>query len=166
MLKQILISGVMTSALAMTAPAMAATVYASGATTAASPSGFTPVIDFLAPGGTQVDVTVTDCCIGGDYYATYLDGAYIGTTPFEPEYGSTLSSATFLATLGAGPSHTLQMQDEADFLLPAGLTYEVTSVSAAPEPQSWALMILGVLGLGVALRTSRRARERLACQAA
>src|SRR5579875_3957468 len=113
MLKNVLLSGAaLAGALVLSAPAQATTVYASGATTASSPGGLTPLITFSAPGGTKVDVTVTDCCIGGDYYATYLDGGYIGTTPFVPEYGSTLSSATFVATLGAGPTHTLQMADQ------------------------------------------------------
>ncbi len=155
----------MAAALAVTAPAIAGTIYASGSTTAQSPSGLTPVIDFVAPGGTEVDVTVSDCCVGGDYYATYLDGGYIGTTPYVPEYGTTLSSATFTAMLGAGLDHTLQMADQTDFYLPAGLSYEVTSaVSAAPEPATWSMMLAGIFGIGAVLRTSRR--SRLTCQPA
>lgn len=156
MLKQTLVAGAaMAGAMLLSAPAFAVTTYASGSTTAQSPSGLTPIIDFTAPGGTAVDVSVLDCCIVGDYYAAYLDGAYIGTSPFEPEYGSTPSAATFLATLGAGSSHTLQFADQTDFLLPAGLSYSVTSASV-PEPATWGLMLLGVGGLGGVLRGRRK----------
>jgi hypothetical protein len=158
MMKQILIAGTaMAAALALTGAAQAATTYFSGSTTAQSPSGLTPVVDFTAPGGAKVDVTVTDCCIVGDYYATYVDGSYIGTTPYEPEYGSSSgypnSSATFVTTLGPGTSHDFQLADQTDFLLPAGVS--VTITSAVPEPASWALMLTGVFGLGAALRARR-----------
>ncbi len=87
--------------------------------------------------------------------------AYIGTTPFVPEYGSTLSSATFMATLSAGGTHTLQIADQTDFLLPAGLSYSVTS-AGVPEPATWALMLVGAFGLGGALRARRRTAGQLA----
>jgi hypothetical protein len=158
MTKQLLVAGAALAAtLALTATAHA-DVYFSGGVTANSPSGLTPVVDFSAPGGTTVDVTVTDCCIVGDYYATYVDGTYIGTTPFEPEFGSgsgfPTSSATFVTTLSAGPDHTFQLADQTDFLLPAGAFVEISS--AAPEPTTWALMMMGVFGLGAALRRSRK----------
>ena len=35
-------------------------------------------------------------------------------------------------------------------------TFSLVGVSAAPEPASWALMLLGVGGVGAALRTRRR----------
>jgi hypothetical protein len=139
-------------AMALNAPAHA-TTYFSGSLTANAPTGMSQIISFSAPGGTDVDVTVTDCCIGGDYYAAYVDGAYIGTTPFEPEYGSTLSSATFLTTLGVGPSHEFYVVDQTDFLLPAGLS---ATISAVPEPATWSLMLMGVFGLGAGLRARRR----------
>ena len=119
-----------------------------------SPSGVTPLVGFGAPGGTKVDVTVNDARIGGDYYATYVDGNYIGTTPFEPQYGSTLSSATFTTTLGAGGSHNFQLVDQTNFLLPAGV--QVIIQSAVPEPGTWAMMLIGLGGLGAVLRNRRR----------
>lgn len=56
----------MAGALALSATANA-TLITSGSTTASSPGGATPVITFSAGSGQHVDVTVTDCCIGGDY---------------------------------------------------------------------------------------------------
>jgi len=159
MIKKALVAGAaLAAALAVMAPAADATVYFSGSTTAASPSGLTPVVDFTAPADQKVDVTVTDCCVVGDYYATYVDGALIGTTPYEPEDGSVNgypnSSATFVTTLGAGTSHDFYLADQTDFLLPAGVSVEISSV---PEPVTWSLMLMGVFGLGAALR-SRRSR--------
>lgn len=158
MLKKVLFSGAaLVGALALTATAQAS-VIASGSTTATSPGGATPVITFTANPGQGVDVTITDCCIGGDYYATYVDGGYVGTTPFTPEFGSQLSSATFTAILGGGTSHTLQMFDQTDFFLPAGLSYTIST----PEPEAWALMLVGVFGLGGALRARRRTEAQMA----
>ena len=161
MFKSILFSGAALAGMLVHAPpAQAVSFYASGATTASSPGGATPLITFTAPGGEWVGVVVTDCCIGGDYYATYLDGSYLGTTPFEPEYGSQVSSATFFAKPAPGSLHTLQMFDQTDFLLPAGLDYEVFQPLDFPEPASWALMLVGAFGLGGALRARRRTADR------
>lgn len=161
MLKHTLALGAaMAAALALSAPANASTTYLSTATTASSPNGLSPVIDFTAPGGATVDVTVTDCCVVGDYYATYIDGGLIGTTPYEPEYGSNSgfpnSMATFVTTLGAGSAHTVQVADQTTFYLPAGLSIDITS-AAVPEPDAWALMMLGMFGLGALLRSRRSA---------
>ena len=160
MMKQVLAGGAaMAAVLALTAPASAA-IYFSGGVTAQAPSGLTPVTNFTAPGGTKVDVYVDDCCIVGDYYATYVDGGYIGTTPYEPPFGSASgypnSSATFVTTLGAGSSHNFQLADQWTGLLPAGAYVEIYSVGV-PEPAAWTLMLMGVAGLGAALR-SRRSR--------
>ena len=154
MMNKILVSGAaLAAALALTAPAQA-TTYFSGFTTAASPSGLTPIINFSAPGGTQISVFVDDCCIVGDYYATYVDGILIGTTPAPT---TALSSATFLTTLGAGSSHNFQLVDQDLAILPAGVFVQIDSVGV-PEPATWALMLTGVFGLGGALR-ARRSRN-------
>jgi hypothetical protein len=163
MTKKTLIGGAAMVAAMMLAPAAYATTYFSGSTTA-SATGSTPVIDFTAPGGTAVDVTVTDCCVVGDYYATFVDGSYLGTTPYEPEYGSGSgypnSSATFMTTLSAGTSHDFQLVDQTDFYLPAGLSVVIADAPAVPEPTSWAMMLVGTLGIGAALRRNGRMLKR------
>jgi hypothetical protein len=88
---------------------------------------------------------------------------HIGTTPFEPQFGSVNSTATFLAHLSAGASHTFQVFDQTDFFLPAGLSYEIQDhIGGVPEPASWALMLVGFFGLGGALRASRAAKFKAA----
>ena len=154
MLKQTLIAGAaISAALAFAVSAQAATTYYSGSTTSVAPNGWTPVIDFTAPSSAKVDVTVTDCCIGGDNYATYVDGNLIGTTPPELAYGSVLSTETFVTTLGLGTSHNFQLQDQWLGDLPAGVSVSIGS--AAPEPTSWALMLAGVFGVGAVLRSRK-----------
>ncbi len=158
MLKRALVAGAAIAAcLTLAAPADA-TVYYSGFTTANSPTGYTPVVDITAPSASSVEVYVQDCCLVGDYYATYVDGSYVGTTPYEPEYGSNSgypnSTATFTAKLIGGDSHSFYLVDQTTYLLPAGVYVEISSV---PEPATWSLMLTGVFGLGAALR-SRKSR--------
>lgn len=163
MLKKVLVSGAaVAGALALTAPAYATTYLATG-TTASSPGGVTPALNFTAPAGQHVKVYVQDCCIGGDYYAAYLDFSYIGTTPYVPQYGSVLSSGTFLAYLGGGTSHYVQLADQTNFYLPAGVYVQVDSI---PEPATWALMFAGVFGVGGALRAARAKRQESSLQTA
>ncbi len=52
-----------------------------------------------------------------------------------------------------GPSNAAQWDDFADF---GSLAFSATFTSGAPEPASWALMMIGVAGLGGALRSSRK----------
>jgi hypothetical protein len=91
-------------------------------------------------------VTVNDCCIVGDYYATYIDGNLIGTTPYVPLYGPTLSTATFSLVLSGG-AHTFQLKDQITDILPAGVYVQVESV---PETSTWVMMLAGFAGLGFA----------------
>jgi hypothetical protein len=53
--------------------------------------------------------------------------------------------------------------------LPSNFAYSVTwsdGVSAAPEPSTWTLMILGLGGMGLALRQARSSRQRTGVRAA
>ena len=154
MFRNALISGAaIAAAFSICAPAQAATYFADYVT-AQAPDGFTEIPVFAAPGGTLVDFHVVDCCIVGDNYTAYLDGVNIGTTPAVALYGPTLSEATFQGTLGPGASHSFYLQDQILSILPAGVYVEINS--AAPEPAAWALMMVGVGGMGAALRTRRR----------
>jgi hypothetical protein len=158
--KALLVSTALVGLAAVSAPASAGEhVIFSADTTAASPSGMTPVLSFTTTAAFPVEVTVVDCCVVGDYYATWLNGVNIGTTPFEPEFGSASgfpnSMATFIGHVVAG-TNTIQLVDQTDFLLPAGVSVTVS----APEPSTWAMMLLGFAGLGFA--AYRRARPMAA----
>jgi PEP-CTERM motif len=153
--KALLVSAAMVAAAAFAPSAAFAGVIASGSSTSVAPSGYSPVIDFTSPFTGKVDVTITDCCITGDYYKTWVDGVVVGTTPIVPVEGPTLSSGTFSALVTAG-TDTLQVQDLLSLtlttfpngasVLPAGFSYSI----ATPEPSTWAMMLLGFAGLGFA----------------
>ncbi len=153
--KALLVSAAMVAAAAFAPSAAFAGVIASGSSTAVAPSGLSPLIDFTSPFAGDVAVTITDCCIVGDYYKTWVDGVVIGTTPIVVVEGPTYSSGTFSALVTAGVN-TLQVQDlltlpggvfpDGSSILPAGFSYSV----ATPEPSTWAMMLLGFAGLGFA----------------
>jgi PEP-CTERM motif len=158
--KALLVSTALVGLAAISAPASAGEhVIFSASTTASGSSALTPVLIFTTTAAFPVEVTVTDCCIVGDYYATWLNGAYIGTTPYEPEYGSGSgypnSMAMFIGHVVAG-NNTIQLQDQTSFYLPAGVSISIS----APEPSTWAMMLLGFAGLGFA--AYRRARPMAA----
>jgi len=109
-----------------------------------------------APGAFTITVGIDDCCIVGDYFDIFVDGALIGTTPVTAPYGSTLSSASFDVTLSGG-AHIIDFQDVAlrDFFpgtygeefSPAGATVTISGITAVPEPATLFLFGTAVLGL-------------------
>ena len=168
MLKRALLAGVVLIAAGAAAPVWAGVV-ASGSTTAthapssaAGPSGYTPLIDFTVPFTTKYAVTVADCCIIGDYYDVLVDGILIGTTPVVTNGVSTqLSVGTFFDVLAAG-GHQIQMHDEGgpfNGQYPAGLSWSVATV---PELSTWAMMGVGFAGLAFAGYRSQRKSAALA----
>ncbi len=84
-----------------------------------------------------------------------LIGTVTGTSSWQTFSGSFVGSGsptTFSIDEGVGGNN-------------AGVFLDNVSVSAAPEPATWAMLMLGVGGLGTAMRMSRR-RERGALAAA
>ncbi len=161
MLKNSLLLGVVLSAAAAVTsmPASAGeVVVASGTITTVAPSGLSPVVAFSVPQTDGYWVTITDCCLTGDYYATWVDGVYLGTTPYVPIGGPTYSSGEFYDVLTAG-SHNLQIQDQTLFAQPAGAYYSIST----PEPSTWVMMGLGFAALGFA--GYRQARKTAALPA-
>ena len=68
-------------------------------------------------------------------------------------YGNLLVDLDDVTFAGA-PSILLDPNDKAT--VTAEFTLKAPSVSAVPEPMSWALMLTGFMGMGAALRFSRR----------
>jgi len=92
---------------------------------------------------------------------SYLgDLSFVGqnvTSTISSVSGSTLTAVPFsgpvdtTVSLQSGTEYMLQVTGAAQTPFVANI-----SVSAAPEPAAWALMILGLGGIGVAMRRSRR----------
>ena len=159
MLKKALVVSTALVGLSMvSAPASAGLIF-STVTTAVAPSGLTPDVSFTTGYTGPVEVTVTDCCITGDYYETWLNGVSIGTTPFVPVGGPDYSTGTFAGSVAAG-TNFVQLQDQILTQLPAGVS---VSISGVPEPSTWAMMGLGFAALGFA--GYRRARKPVALTA-
>ena len=95
------------------------------------------------------------CCNGDQSYQVLIDGVAKATYSTASGQPFSLISLTLL-DLGLGP-HTLTFQgrsatDETSFIDNVSL-----SAAAVPEPASWALMLVGLGGMGAALRGRRRA---------
>jgi hypothetical protein len=116
-------------------------------------------------------VKITDLFVVGDSFGIYVNGVFIrntpsvadwtsyGTDPHDPPYtidaDTAFASGLFSATklhLHAGDILSLT-----DISLPATFTDGTVAVEAVPEPAAWAMLLLGLAGLGAALRWRGRA---------
>jgi len=128
-------------------------------------------IGFTSPVAGTLTVSVQDCCLVGDVYQTFVNGTSLGYTSYVQIGGPTNSSGTFTTSIASGANNF----NIDDIILnyvgaaspfgggtvpgnydPAGLTVSL-SVTSVPEPATWAMMLIGFGGMGVAIR-SRRAR--------
>ena len=132
--------------------------------TAANAATITATVNnFYAGDGAYASVTnngpsaLSDVVIGGQDFGALASGATTGAHYLgDNEYGS---NGAFGVTITAGANSSsgtfFDVQNDVDFN--TGLTTVGTlSVSGAPEPAAWALMLVGLGGLGATLRASRK----------
>lgn len=186
MIKKILCAGAATVALgALSAPAYAAdnisagtwytfgfsgtgSALGSGFVAPTSPNGqIAPSAPWTITLSKAATLTVTDLETSGDQFTLYDNGVLLGTTSTPNPYGSYVGECVSCALADPNFSH-------GTFTLAAG-TNVITGtfdgvigngdgafeVSGVPEPASWALMLLGFGGLGVAMRSRRKSAAAL-----
>jgi hypothetical protein len=123
--------------------------------------------------GAQIDISVTGLTPGEEYsfsyfddqrsgygvvdYTVSFDGATIATYSPEAVGWTSRTTAVFTALNSAGTltfaSPLLGYDNGAGI---DAITLNVGSAGAAPEPATWALVLIGFAGLGVAARSRRR----------
>ena len=125
-------------------------------TTAAAPAGSSWTITLSAP----AKLTVTDVEASGDRFEMFDNGGLLGLTS-APNFGDYVGENISAALADPNFSHGY-------FTLPAGVNVisgefigsvgygDMDFAVSVPEPASWALMLVGFGGLGVALRSRRR----------
>ncbi|MDN3275919.1 PEPxxWA-CTERM sorting domain-containing protein [Frankia sp. RB7] len=96
----------------------------------------------------------------GSHY-NYGNLFFYDPTLFDPSVAPFPDAGTaFSSFLPDAPSSTTS-PDYGPLYSPGELgTLELRAVSAIPEPSTWAMMILGFLGVGILSRTARRAEGR------
>jgi hypothetical protein len=86
------------------------------------------------------------------YAISYNSGNPVSTLTFDLPDSGTLSASNFSLSTNPNDGHTFDAAYfEADILVPTDPTVGATNApiaAAVPEPSSWAMMILGFLGLG------------------
>ena len=88
---------------------------------------------------------------GSDVQGLYFAGVTVGSYD--------VWSQTIATTVGS--SYTIDLQySNYDYSTPSG--FEVFTNAAVPEPATWALMLVGVGGMGAAMRMRRRAAVAIA----
>lgn len=148
-------------------PIPAGTTFAPGGTAGGGIGG---PLAFVSPGPGYLTITITDCCLVGDVFEAVLNGTSLGYSPFVPIGGPTNSVGVFTVHGVVAGGYSLDIWDitlsylgEAspfgggtvprDFS-PAGLSVLVEH--NVPEPATYLLSGLGMLGLAVLRRRAQK----------
>jgi hypothetical protein len=82
-------------------------------------------------------------------------GAHFGNFP---DSNATDVTAFWLVDVGTGPTSTITISDGKGL---SNAQIFGTGIPAVPEPATWAMMLLGFAGVGVAMRRSRKRKPAL-----
>lgn len=119
-----------------------------------------------------VDSGTTDPLIDGFRYAGITPIVLTpGTYTIGAEWDNLLDPLIFAGDPGSIGTSSAITYDQPEFVSGGALTFPTSTVPAAdgyfgpdfimnPEPMSWALMLLGIGGVGAAMRRSRRRAEQ------
>jgi hypothetical protein len=141
----------------------------SGFVAGTSPSGvIAPSAPWVITLAAPAVLTVTDLETSGDRFTFYDFGALLGSTSTPVDFASYVGECISCALADPNYSH-------GSFLLGAGVhsltgTFDgditfgdgAFKISAAPEPSSWGMMIMGLAGLGGLLRSRRKSQAATA----
>lgn len=129
-------------------------------------AAFLQSYDDATPLGGEIDWNLNGLTVGQHYAFSFAtaSGPLVNAEPFTVSvFGAT--PVSFAAT-GSWTTHTIDFIAGASsgvisFVGPASSENRATSLdnfvlSAVPEPSSWAMMIVGMFGLGALMRTARR----------
>lgn len=124
-------------------------------------------------GGSSISWTVNGLTAGNQYTLSFYDVGGTGPVGVDP-LTVTFAGATALVSNDFTPSTTGWLYNAMSFTANAAtatITFNASAtggnllsgidniqVSTVPEPASWAMMLVGLFGLGAALRISRRQR--------
>jgi hypothetical protein len=132
-------------------------VTASGIT---SPTGLESFLSTLTSNALSTGWTVTE--------KTFLDagnGIFATTTPLSSNTFSNIGTdiVSQIANTGAGPYSVTEEYTITSVAGPGAANDTIDlSVAAVPEPATWAMMLLGVFGIGAALRSARNRQTAFA----
>jgi hypothetical protein len=156
-------------ALLIAGPASAAVFdfsYTDGGNTFGSGQFFTSSVSspFLITNvtGSETYQGVTEAITGVAAVNSYANNDNLLLVPASPAFvtfpGISFTTATDAFNIGfVSPMYVIvQQSTDPAGTFPPGVTLTNFSVSAVPEPSTWAIMLLGFIGLGFAFRQSRR----------
>ena len=160
------------SVIAVAAPASAAVVInpATGASGSFSWDGGLGSIDeidgaaestfsVLAGAGDKISVTLNDCCVVGDEFELILNGFAVTPTSVTTPGGLFSYTFTDVALAGGVNIFGINLTALAPGFTSGGASYSFSALTAGgiPEPTTWAMMILGLGGVGASMRRRKQA---------